>query len=160
MTNNPRAAGGALTDATGRLAGFLGKELRSSTTNIWLNYAIPIGELQPIVEQIIAGKFRPLARAEGQKKPKQHHTLAALGIQLVPDFLPRTPAFVESIKSASTAAKSGIRPDDLILFVNNRVVASCKSLADELTFIDRLDPIQLTIQRGQELVEIELVPEP
>jgi S1-C subfamily serine protease len=160
MTNNPGAAGGALTDAQGRLAGLLGKELRSSSSNIWLNYAIPISELQPIVDQIIAGKFRPLAREEGQKKPKQPHTLLALGIQLVPDFLPRTPPFVESVKPQSTAAKTGLKPDDLILFVNGRVVASCKSLSDELTFIDRLDPIHLTIQRGQELLEIELVPEP
>src|SRR3954468_5119863 len=85
MTNNPGAAGGALTDSKGRLAGLLGKELRSATSNIWLNYAIPIGELQPTIDQIIAGKFRPASRAEGQKKPKEHHTLAALGIQLVPD---------------------------------------------------------------------------
>jgi len=160
MTNNPGAAGGALTDAQGRLAGLLGKELRSSTSNIWLNYAIPISELQPIIDQLIAGKFRPLAREEGQKKPKQHHTVAALGIQLVPDFLPRTPPFVESVKPQSNAAKTGLKADDLILFVNGRVVASCKALADELSFIDRLDPIQLTVQRGQELVEIELVPEP
>jgi serine protease Do len=160
MTNNPGAAGGALTDRRGRLAGLLGKELRSSTTNIWLNYAIPIGELQPTVDQIMAGKFRPAQREEGQKKPKEHHTLATLGVQLVPDFLPRTPPFIESIKPGSTAAKAGLRPDDLVLFVNSRVVASCKLLADELTFIDRLDPVRLTIQRGQELLEVELVPEP
>src|SRR4051812_8281234 len=160
MTNNPGAAGGALTDRRGRLAGLLGKELRSSTSNIWLNYAIPLGELQPIVDQIIAGKFRPAKRKEGQKKPKQHHTLAALGIHLVPDFLPRTPPFIESVQPSSTAAKSGLKADDLVLFVNGRVVSSCKLLADELSFIDRLDPIQLTVQRGQELVEIELVPEP
>jgi S1-C subfamily serine protease len=160
MTNNPGAAGGALTDAKGRLAGLLGKELRSSTSNIWLNYAIPIGELQPIVDQIIAGKFRPASREEGQKKPKQAHTLAALGIHLVPDFLPRTPPFVESVKSGSTAAKAGIKTDDLVLFVNGRVVSSCKLLADELSFIDRLDPIRLTIQRGQDLVDVEIVPEP
>src|SRR5207237_4931011 len=36
MTNNPGAAGGALTDSKGRLAGLLGKELRSATSNIWL----------------------------------------------------------------------------------------------------------------------------
>jgi serine protease Do len=138
----------------------LGKELRSSTSNIWLNYAIPIGELQPIVDQIIAGKFRPASREEGQKKPKQAHTLAALGIHLVPDFLPRTPPFVESVKSGTAAAKAGIKTDDLVLFVNGRVVSSCKLLADELSFIDRLDPVRLTIQRGQDLVDVEIVPEP
>jgi len=159
MTNNPGAAGGALTDRRGRLAALLGKELRSSTTNVWLNYAIPIGELEPTIDAIIAGKFRPMPREEGAKKPKQSHTLAALGIQLVPDFLPRTPPFVESVKPGSPAAKAGVKSDDLILFVNGRVVPSCKLLADELTFIDRLDPIKLTIQRGQELLEISLMPE-
>ncbi len=160
MTNNPGAAGGALTDSKGRLAGLLGKELRSSASNIWLNYAIPIGELKTTVDEILAGKFRSAAREPNQKKPKQHHTLATLGLNLVPDFLPRTPPYVENVEPKSTAAKSGIRPDDLVLFVNGRVVPSCKLLADELTFIDRLDPIQLTIQRGQELLELELVPEP
>jgi S1-C subfamily serine protease len=160
MTNNPGAPGGALTDAKGRLAGLLGKELRSSSANIWINYAIPIGELQSIVDQLVAGKFRPAPRDEGQKKPKEAHTLASLGIDLVPDFLPRTPPFVENVKPRSTAAKAGLKPDDLVLFVNGRVVPSCKLMTDELSFIDRLDPIRLTVQRGQELVEVELVPEP
>jgi S1-C subfamily serine protease len=160
MTNNPGAPGGALTDAKGRLAGLLGKELRSSSANIWINYAIPIGELQSIVDQLVAGKFRPAPRDDGQKKPKEAHTLASLGIDLVPDFLPRTPPFVENVKPRSTAAKAGLKPDDLVLFVNGRVVPSCKLMTDELSFIDRLDPIRLTVQRGQELVEVELVPEP
>jgi S1-C subfamily serine protease len=160
MTNNPGAAGGALTDRRGRLAGLLGKELRSSTTNIWLNYAIPIGELQPVVDQIIAGKFRPAPRGAGEKKPKEHHSLAALGIRLVPDFLPKTPPFVESVRPGSAAAKAGIRPDDLVLFVADRVVPSSKQLADELTYIDRLDAVRLTLQRGQELIEVSLAVAP
>jgi serine protease Do len=156
MTNNPGAAGGALTDRRGKLAGLLGKELRSSLTNIWLDYAIPIGEIVTPVEEIIAGKFRPTPRDETVKKPKEAHTLALLGIHLVPDFLPKTPPFVEGVKHGSPAAKAGLRPDDLILFVNQRVAPSCKQLADELTFIDRLDPVKLTIQRGQDLVEVSL----
>jgi S1-C subfamily serine protease len=159
MTNNPGAAGGALIDRRGMLAGLLGKELRSSASNIWLNYAIPIGELAATIDGIVAGKFRPMPREEGAKKPKEFQTLATLGINLVPDFLPRTPPFVESIKPGSPAAKAGVKPDDLILFVNSRVAPSCKLLVDELTFIDRLDPVKLTIQRGQELLEISLMPE-
>jgi len=159
MTNNPGAPGGALTDRRGRLAGLLGKELRSSATNIWLNYAIPISSVRATVDDIIAGKFHPAPREEGKKKPKESHTLAALGIELVPDFLPRTPPYVESVKPGSPAAKAGVKPDDLILFVNRRVVPSCKLLAEELTYIDRLDPVQLTIQRGQDLLEISLMVE-
>jgi len=156
MTNNPGSAGGALTDRRGQLAGLLGKELRSSTTNVWLNYAVPISELASTAHDIIAGKFKPAPRGEDVKKPKEFHTLAALGIHTVPDFLPRTPPFVESVRSGSPAAKAGVKPDDLILFVNGRVVPSCKMLADELTFIDRLDAVRLTIQRGLDLVEVSL----
>lgn len=160
MTNNPGAAGGALTDTRGRLAGLLGKELRSSATNLWLNYALPMSELQPIIDQIIAGKFRPASQDETKKKPREHHTLATLGLVLVPDFLPRTPPFVESVRPSGAAAKAGLRPDDLVLFVNGKVVPAAKLLVDELSFIDRLDPVHLTVQRGQELLDVELVTEP
>jgi serine protease Do len=156
MTNNPGAAGGALTDRRGKLAGLLGKELRSSLTNIWLNYAVPISEIATPAEQIIAGKFKPTPRDETVKKPKESHTLAQLGIALVPDFLPKTPPFVEGVKTGSPAAKAGVRVDDLILFVNDRVVPSVKQLSDELTYIDRLDAVKLTIQRGQELLEVSV----
>jgi serine protease Do len=40
MANNAGAAGGALTDQQGQLAGILGKELRSSLNGTWLNYAV------------------------------------------------------------------------------------------------------------------------
>jgi serine protease Do len=101
-----------------------------------------------------------MPRDEGEKKPKEAHTLALLGINLVPDFLPKTPPFIESVKLGSPASKAGLKTDDLILFVNNRVVQSCKLLVEELTFVDRLDPIRLTVQRGQDLLEVELNPAP
>jgi S1-C subfamily serine protease len=156
MTNNPGAPGGALTDRRGQLAGMLGKEVRSSLTNIWLDYAIPISEIAVPAEEIISGKFKPMPRDENAKRPKEPHTLAMLGLHLVTDFLPKTPPFVEAVKPGSPAAKAGLKPDDLILFVNERVVPSCKQLGEELTFIDRLDPVKLTIQRGQDLVEVSI----
>jgi serine protease Do len=160
MTNNPGAAGGALTDRNGQLAGLLGKELRNSQTNTWLNYAIPISELVTAVVDIRAGKLRSAARDDTAKKPKEALDLASLGVQLVPDFLPKTPPFVESIRAASPAAKAGIRTDDLILFVNEQLVSSHKQVVDELTFIDRVDSVRLTLQRGQELLEVQLSLEP
>ena len=160
MTNNPGAAGGALTDGKGRLAGLLGKELRNSQTNTWLNYAIPISELAQAVVDIRACKLRTAARDKTVKKPKEAHTLAQLGVQLVPDFLTKTPPFVEGVRPGSPAAKAGIRTDDLILFVNEQLVPSHKQVVEELTFVDRVDPVRLTLQRGQELIEVQLSLEP
>ncbi len=156
MTNNPGAAGGALTDRRGKIAGLLGKELRSSLNNIWLNYAIPVAEIAPAVDDIIAGRSRPSPRTEMVKKPKEAHTLASLGIVLVPDFLPKTPPFVELVRPDSAAANAGLKTDDLILFVNGRLISSCANCVEELSFADRLDDLRLTVQRGQELLELEL----
>jgi len=46
IANNPGAAGGAVVDAKGKLIGMLGKELRDSSTGVWLNYALPIDALR------------------------------------------------------------------------------------------------------------------
>lgn len=156
MTNNPGAPGGALTDRRGQLAGILGKELRNAHTSTLLNYALPVSELTQAVDDIRAGKLRPAVREENAKKPKEAHTLELLGIQLVPDFLERTPPFVEGVMPGSAAYKAGIKVDDLVLFINGRIVQSCKLVAEELAYIDRLDEIQLTVQRGQELLDFTL----
>ena len=75
---------------------------------------------------------------------------------LVPDVLERTPPFVDAVRPGSPAAVADLRPDDLVLFVNDRLVQSCKALGNELSFIDRIDTVKLTIIRDQELVEVKL----
>jgi serine protease Do len=156
MTNNPGAAGGALTDRQGRFVGLLGKELRNSQTNTWLNYAVPAAQLAPAVEDIRAGKTRPRSQGSGEKKPAEALTLALLGVGLVPDVLSKTPPFIDKIRPGSPAEKAGLMPDDLVLFVNNRIVPSCKTLVEEFTYIERGDEVKLTVQRGQDLIEVIL----
>jgi serine protease Do len=156
MTNNPGAAGGALTNREGKLVGILGKELRNALTNTWLNYAIPMSELNQAIDDILAGKTRPRSVDDSVKRPDHPHSLHKLGIVLVPDLLIKTPPFVDRVRSNSTAAKEGLKADDLILFINDRMAESCKTLKDELSLIDRIDSVHLIIQRGQELLELEL----
>jgi serine protease Do len=154
MTNNPGAAGGALTDSNGRLAGFLGKELRNSLSNTWLNYAIPAAELVGPVDDIVAGRLKPRDPDADVRKPLEPLTLALLGVTLVPDVLVKTPPFIDKVRPDSPADKAGLRPDDLVLFVNNQIVDSCAGLKNELTFVDRIDEVRLMVQRGQQLMEI------
>lgn len=159
LTNNPGAAGGALTDRSGQLLGLLGKELRNSLDNTWLNYAIPISELAPAVDDILAGKVRPRTSDEVARKPAEPITLNLLGVVLVPDVLAKTPPFVDQVQPDSPAAEADLRMDDLVLFVNERLVRSVKELVDELTFIDRIDEVRLTVIREKELVELSLFAE-
>ena len=84
--------------------------------------------------------------------------LARLGIVLVPDMLERTPAYIDEVRPGSPAARQGLRPDDLILLVGDRLIQSCKALRGELELIDRDDRVHLTVLRGQELIEVVLEP--
>ncbi|MGE0755399.1 MAG: S1C family serine protease [Pirellulaceae bacterium] len=155
MTNNPGAAGGALTDRGGQLAGMLGKELRNAQDNTWLNYAVPMAALREAIEDLMSGKFRP-RRDDEIRKPREPVSLALLGIVLVPNVLVKTPPYVDAIQPKSSAEKAGLRPDDLILFVNDRIVPSAQALREELALIDRIDEVRLVVQRGQDLVNISL----
>jgi serine protease Do len=82
--------------------------------------------------------------------------LASLGIALVPDVLVKTPPFIDGVQVDSPAAKAGLKPDDLLLFINGRLVPSCKQAAEELSYLNRLEDVRLTVQRGAELIEVTL----
>ncbi len=157
MTNNPGAAGGALTNRRGHLAGILGKELRNSLNNTWLNYAIPIGELAQSVDDIRSGKIIARPPDDDRRRPLDPMSLSLLGVTLIPDVLDKTPPFVDKIRTDSPAEKAGLRVDDLILFLGDRIVSSCKTLVEELGYIDRGDELRLIVERDKELVEIVVV---
>ena len=157
MTNNPGAAGGALVNLHGELLAMLGKELRSSQSNIWLNFAIPIDELRGTVESIVAGKFNP-GEEKPDARPVQSVDAASLGLRLVPDELERTPPYVDQVQGGSVAAAAGVLPDDLVVFVGESLVPSCKGFYEELARIERDTPLKLVLMRGDELVEVELKP--
>ena len=156
ISNNPGAAGGALTDSHGALAGLLGKELRNAQNGTWLNYALPIAQLTTAVEDIIAGRTRPRSFDETVKRPDNPHTLKSLGIRMVPDVLAKTPPFVDSITRNSVAEQKGFRPDDLILYLNNRRIDSLNTLVNEIALIDKIDDITVVIQRDNNLIDIIL----
>ncbi|MFO1063148.1 MAG: trypsin-like peptidase domain-containing protein [Pirellulales bacterium] len=155
VTNNPGAAGGALVDLRGSLLGMLGKELKDSRAGTWLNYALPAAELRDSVAKILSGQS--IAKTEGTKPPADRpHTLNGLGIVLVPDVLAKTPAYIDSVQPKSPAFSAGLLTDDLILFVNSTRIVSQASLRQELSTIDRGDPVTLLIQRGNTLKEVSL----
>lgn len=157
MTNNPGAAGGALTNVRGEILGMLGKELRNARNNVWLNYAIPIPELTESVQRIIEGKSPPVPHDQPQEKLPNAVTLDALGIVLLPNVLDRTPAFIDQVRPNSPAAQQGIRADDLIMFINEQLVQSCGAVLSALDRIPNDEPVRMTILRGEnELITVEL----
>lgn len=156
ITNNPGSGGGVLTTLDGKLVAMIGKELRNTQTNTWINYAIPIGEIKTAVGEIITGKF--VAKKEdplAPSKPKRYVPLD-FGLVMVPDVIFRTPAYVDDVVAGSPAAKAGIRPNDLVLFVNDELVQSCRSFRESLGVKEAGDVLRLVFRRGNNLIAIEL----
>lgn len=161
VTNNAGAAGGVLTTWDGRLVGMIGKELRNTQTNTWLNYVMPIGELSSMVDQIITGRF--LAKKdlnedeEGstKSKPRRYDT-ADFGIVTIPDVVARTPAYIDRVLPGSLAQMAGLLPNDLILFVGDDLVQSCQTLRDELGRLESGGQLKMVVRRGDVLVTVSM----
>ena len=158
-TNNPGSPGGAVVDWRGRLVGMLGKELRASGSGIWLNYAIPSASLAEGYTAIISGTASSAVAPAGESGGAGFDP-ATLGLVLVPDLLDRTPPFIETVAADSPAARAGLRPDDLVIAVGGRAVASRAALQQALSALAAGDVVRLSVVRGGAIVECELGPRP
>ncbi|WP_437187525.1 S1C family serine protease [Planctomicrobium sp. SH668] len=155
VTNNPGAEGGVLTTYDGKLLAMLGRQVKSDANNVWINYAVPISELRPTIEDIVAGRLHrtdPLtADTSGDRVGFNG---IDFGIVLVPDVVFRTPAYIETVVDGSQAAESGLKPDDLIVFANGELVPSIRSLEQVLKSLAPGDDLELIVRRNEELISV------
>jgi serine protease Do len=165
ITNNPGAAGGALTNRKGELLGIIGRELRNRLSDTWINYAVPIQakvditregkkasvDIPFFVREAMQGKYK-----QSDIKKKKSGYSVYTGIILVPNVVERTPPYVEEIVANSPAAKAGLRPDDLIVYLNGELVSTIATFNDYLNNYQPGDDIQLEVQRGTELIGVKL----
>ena len=155
ITNNPGSGGGVLMTRDGTLLGMIGREVRNTKTNTWMNYAVPISELRTTVEDILAGKFRPNERKADSDNPRNYAALD-FGLVMLPDVVFRTPPYLDSCVRGSAAAKAGLQPDDLVLFVNDELIQSNRMLADELGRLEGGDTLKLVVRRGNKLITVQM----
>jgi len=155
ITNNPGAAGGVLAGGKGEFLGMIGKELRSKETNTWLNYSVPAEILAPLVRRALAGETSVptgpvISRPETTKGPAGKH-----GLVLVPDVLRHTPSYVDSVKASSPAAKAGMAPDDLILFIDEDFIGTCRNFQKYMRKYKPGDTVNLLVKRDKEILTFE-----
>jgi serine protease Do len=77
---------------------------------------------------------------------------------LIPNVIPKTPAYIDRVRKDSLAARAGIEANDLVLLVNDQRVDSQKSFEQFLQTIERGDSFQLLVQRGTELLRVQIRP--
>jgi serine protease Do len=156
ITNNPGAGGGVITTRRGELLGIIGKELRNTLTDTWINYAVPIQVLESFVDKAKKGEYKPIVREKPAGGPGGYH-----GIVLVPNVVERTPPFVDEVVPGSPAARAGLKPDDLIVYLDGIQVTSIKAFRDLMAKTRPGNVVKLEIQRvskdgSDRLVPVEL----
>jgi serine protease Do len=161
VTNNSGAAGGVLTTWDGRLLGMIGKELRNTQTNTWLNYVMPVSELRETAQQIISGRFtrnkpddEESEGGESSRRRSLRYDPTDFGIVTIPDVVARTPAYIDRILSGSLAEMAGLQSNDLILFVGENLVQSCHMLKEELGRLESGDQVKIIVRRDDKLVTV------
>ena len=174
VTNNPGAAGGALTNRAGELVGMIGRDLSNAQTETMINYAVPVAakvtvrvkvndaeqtvnlSLPEFVEKGMKGTYKPVARdrpAAGEG--------GFTGIVFVPNILDRTPAYVEDVVPGSPAAKAGVMVNDLVSFVDGEPVPSVTAFEAFLKARTRPGTvIRVEVRRGGALQPLYLTLDP
>jgi serine protease Do len=164
IANNPGAAGGAIVNRKGELLGIIGRELKNTLTDSWINYAVPVQarvdvqrgdklekvDVVSFVKEAIAGTYK-----ESEKRAKIDRG-GFHGIVLVPNAVSATPPYVEEVMAGSPAAVAGLRPDDLIVYIDGELVPTIKAFRELMKQVGPGTEIKLDVQRLNRLVAVKL----
>lgn len=158
VTSNPCQPGGAVIHARdGRLLGMVAKSAVDPGTGRTLYCVLPIEALDKCVKTLQEGE---ITISRDRSAPAKAWSEERLGLALFPRIVDKTPAYVESVVPGLEAEKIGIQANDLILYVNGRLVQSVDDVRTELAFTDQADPISITVERNNEILELPVKAEP
>jgi serine protease Do len=159
ITNNSGATGGLVTDLQGIPIGLIGREIRHSSSRTWVNYAVPLTTLAPVVESLRSGKLVPSDAKQNSADVvmlSDQQLTGRFGLTMLPSVVERTPAFVDDVARGSAAQKAGLLRSDLIVLVNDTVITSVLDFQQQMAAFRTGQRVSLTVNRDQELKLIEL----
>jgi putative serine protease PepD len=149
---NPGNSGGPLVDMNGAVVGINSSIRTTGETagqggSIGLGFAIPIDEVMPIVEQMLAGETPTHARLG----------ITVSDVEQQPGDLPPEGAQVQEVSDGSTAAEGGLRNGDVITRLDDTVITGADSLVATIRSYRPGDEVTLTYRRGDEELQTTLV---
>ena len=148
--NNQGQYGGGLFDLQGNWIGLDIRLLESKETNTMLSAAIPARDLLPYLDEYVNGKARPARGAASRP--------VATGIVLFQQAGRQSPpAYVDRVLDGSPAATAGLRPDDLIVRIDDYSIRSCKELHEILQKYQPGQTVTVTYKRGTQVIQTPLL---
>ncbi len=173
ITSNPGMAGGPVLDLTGRWVGIVAGIAEAESTGTRLNYALPIEEVRAFLgrggtseEAAARGASgnAPAASASGADRgPAAAGPRGArpdTGLRLFNLGYRDVAAFVDRVVPGSPAQRAGIRPDDLIIAVDGKRVATISDYERIAADWRNGQTVRLTLKRGDEVLTVEMIVEP
>jgi len=168
--NNPGVYGGPLVNLDGEVIGISGRLIESRDTNHQVHYAIPINVLKPFIDDTIKRPGAPrvyagnlAAVSAGGADDMTAADPGYHGIRILKGGVIRaTPAYVDRIAPDSPAARAGIRPDDLVIRIDESRVKSWKSFRRIMRGYRAGETVKFTVKRGDKvkLIVFKLEKEP
>ena len=159
ITNNSGAAGGLLTTLDGQPVGLLGREIRHRESRAWVNYAVPLTTLKPVLESMVAGRVIETSPDEDSSASaliSDRQLTSNYGITLLPSVVERTPAFVDRIVPGSIADQAGFKRGDLIVLMNDRVIQSVTDFRRMIQSYRSGESLNIVVNRQERLVPLNL----
>ncbi len=152
--SNPGTHGGGLFTLDGKLVGLLTTLVESGETNTQLSLAVPAYELTAFVAAALGDreKARAIVR-KARSKPAAVWTgirLFNTGRKISP------PAYIDRVLRNSPAARAKLRPDDLIVRVNEFPVRTCAEFWRALRSFGPGEKVDLTFKRGSSVRKVAL----
>ncbi len=147
---NPGNSGGALVDRLGRLIGINTAIFTDSGANDGIGFAIPVANAVRIADQLIEDGTveHPFLGIQGQTV---HEALAES------EGLPVTEgALVVAVTPDTEAEASGIRPDDLIVALNDEPIRSMEDLILHVRRHEVGASVTLHLYRDDRRIEVEM----
>jgi serine protease Do len=165
ITNGPGAGGGPLVNRRGDLLGIIGREIKNSLSETWINYAIPINatvhlkdgdktvtvSIAEFSSKGIKGHYKPILKTIATNGPG-----GFTGIKFVPNILDRTPPYVDELTPGSPAEKAGVMVNDLVSFIDGEPIYSIKTYQEYMKRTRPDSTIRVEVRRGDNLQSIEL----
>jgi serine protease Do len=141
--NNPGHYGGGLFTLRGEWLGLNTRIVESKETNTEISAAIPAWAIADYVARLTGERAAPADDAAATAV-RVHH-----GIVLFDHGGRRSPpAYVERVLADSPAGALGLRPDDLIVRLDEFPVRTCREFADTMQRFKPGQTIQVTYKRG------------
>lgn len=158
ITNNSGAAGGLLVDESGAPVGLIGREIRHASSRTWVNYAVPMTALKPVVTAMLEGRQTVTAArsTESAAMLTDQEITTRYGLTLLPGVVERTPAYVDAVVPESPAARAGFRRGDLILLIGDAVITSVTDVQQRMAEFRPGQKMTFTVDRDQQLQPLEL----